>query len=526
MLKNLSDHIIKYGKKSYSTLARQYNTSKSSICRRFKRITSRADVNGASFFETSEGKAWLKQLVVAAVFIFGIVAGIGAERIALFFSLIGITKFIGTSSGSVQRIENRIDDEIIKYQKKHDDKIKDVASDIEITPGGDETFFKDQMILVLMDLDSGFIFTEKAEEKRDHKTWEKNSLPWLSRFKLTRCFLSDKAKAILKLAKDSLFVKRIPDLFNMMSDTSSVMKFAFHRQKTSALKKIKEASKETPYEKQHIENKRIIKEQNLQIQTLSINQMSYKKNHRKLSTSLHTFKILSVKPQTTSEAEINMINSLNKIKAIKDKLNISDKGKKLARVELQIPDAASQIDMWHGWVHNSLSSAELTDEMRIWLLNYLLPLVYWQSQLKKTRSKIIKRFYKLSIKVAEKNLQSNSLTKLLLEKNKSSKWLNWARQMANIFHRTTSAIEGRNGWLSQIHFSGRGLTTKRIQSQTAIHNYYLKRKDGTTACERLSKLKPTDLFDYIIRNIGDLPEPRKRKVKRKDNPLILKAVSA
>lgn len=105
-----------------------------------------------------------------------------------------------------------------------------------------------------------------------------------------------------------------------------------------------------------------------------------------------------------------------KIKSIKDKLNISDKGKKLARVESQIPDAASQIDMWHGWVNNSLSSVELTDEIQIWLLNYLLPLVYWQAQLKKTRSKIIKKFYKLSVKVAEKNLQSHSLTKVLLEK--------------------------------------------------------------------------------------------------------------
>ena len=33
---------------------------------------------------------------------------------------------------------------------------------------------------------------------------------------------------------------------------------------------------------------------------------------------------------------------------IKDKLNISDKGKKLARVERQIPDAASLIDLWWG----------------------------------------------------------------------------------------------------------------------------------------------------------------------------------
>jgi hypothetical protein len=166
---------------------------------------------------------------------------------------------------------------------------------------------------------------------------------------------------------------------------------------------------------------------------------------------------------------------------------------------------------------------DITPELKDWFLHYLLPFIYWKSQLKKTRSKTIKRFYSLSIKMAEAKLKANTLTGIIMPSNreKESEWLAWAQNMTNIFLRTTSAVEGRNGWLTQMHFNGRGLTEKRIKSQTAIHNYFLKRDDCSTACERLTGEKPDDLFEFIMENIGPLSEPRKRKETNHDKPLIL-----
>ena len=112
-------------------------------------------------------------------------------------------------------------------------------------------------------------------------------------------------------------------------------------------------------------------------------------------------------------------------------------------------------------------------------------------------------------------LLTHSLTDLMLPDGvmKQSTWLTWAKQMTNMFIRTTSAIEGRNGWLTQIHFNGRGLSEKRLKSQTAIHNYYLKRADDTTAYERLTGDITDDMFEYIILNVQSLGEPRKRKAR-------------
>ena len=144
--------------------------------------------------------------------------------------------------------------------------------------------------------------------------------------------------------------------------------------------------------------------------------------------------------------------------------------------------------------------------------NVYLPSVYWKKQIAKTDSKIIKRLYAVSSYRAQKLCDEHNLTKCMLNGVDKGVWENWANEMCCLFQRTSSAIEGRNGWLAQMHFCGRGITEKRLRSQTTIHNYFLKRQDNTTACERLSGIKPECLFEFILKKIDKLSDSRVRKI--------------
>ncbi len=94
-------------------------------------------------------------------------------------------------------------------------------------------------------------------------------------------------------------------------------------------------------------------------------------------------------------------------------------------------------------------------------------------------------------------------------KNKS--WHFWAEWMVSNFQRTSSAVEGRNGYLSQRHQNGRGLLTERLKALTVIHNYQSKRFDGTTAANRLFGREFPDLFEWVFYKMDDLPLPREYK---------------
>ena len=96
---------------------------------------------GTEFFETVTGQEWMIKMVVACILVFGIICGIGADRLSLFFSLLSLTAFVGLSARSIGRIEDRIEEIIDQYRVTYDAKIKEAASDIDIIVGADKTFF-------------------------------------------------------------------------------------------------------------------------------------------------------------------------------------------------------------------------------------------------------------------------------------------------------------------------------------------------------------------------------------------------
>ena len=369
-----------------------------------------------------------------------------------------------------------------------------------------------------MDLQSGFIFTEEIKDKRDHETWEAVSTPWISKFKVVRCFLSDKAKALLKLADKTFKVSRIPDLFHMMNDTSSVMKFSFNRIQKRIESEIKKLAGKASQTKEIKEKLTDLKDK---LASVLFDQRTYQKHLRKLSLILHPFTILSNSKHNSKAAASAMQSSLSAIKKIKNKHDIPDPRNKMKRVSKEIPAAAQQIDQWWVWVETSLDGLDCNQEFKDWMMFYLLPFVYWKAQIKKTNSKIIRRFYKLSYRNSKAAFENHPLT---IRYSSNLKYMKWAISMVKIFIRATSAIEGRNGWLSQIHFNGRGLPEKRLISQTGIRNYFLTRIDGTTACERLSGITPECLFKYIVDNLKPLSPPRIGKKMKLPPPLMQQAV--
>ncbi len=100
------------------------------------------------------------------------------------------------------------------------------------------------------------------------------------------------------------------------------------------------------------------------------------------------------------------------------------------------------------------------------------------------------------------------------------RWRDWSTLMVSKFQRATSAIEGRNGYLSRLHHSGRGLSEKDLQVLTVIHNFELYRADGSTAAQRFFGKTFPPLFSWVFEQMGDLPASRKPRKLRNVNAMV------
>ena len=86
-----------------------------------------------------------------------------------------------------------------------------------------------------------------------------------------------------------------------------------------------------------------------------------------------------------------------------------------------------------------------------------------------------------------------------------------AHESAGLFQRSSSCVEGRNGRLSLQHHGHSRVSEQRLKALTVIHNYVVKRRDGTTAAQRFFGQKHKDVFSWLLQRMPDLPRPAQKR---------------
>ena len=90
-------------------------------------------------------------------------------------------------------------------------------------------------------------------------------------------------------------------------------------------------------------------------------------------------------------------------------------------------------------------------------------------------------------------------------------WLKKAKERAELFQRSTSCVEGRNGMLSLLHHRCHRLSPSRLKALTVVHNYHIRRTDGSTAAERLFEREHRNLFMFLVENVRIPGKPQFRR---------------
>jgi hypothetical protein len=94
----------------------------------------------------------------------------------------------------------------------------------------DETFLE-RMMLVFMDLVSGYVLLEEVADDRTYETWYERVKARLQPLQpLVLYLVSDRAKALIKLAETGLECPSIPDVFHLLHELVKGYSLAIWRQ--------------------------------------------------------------------------------------------------------------------------------------------------------------------------------------------------------------------------------------------------------------------------------------------------------
>ncbi|WP_019506151.1 DUF6399 domain-containing protein [Pleurocapsa sp. PCC 7319] len=481
-----------WGKTSFRRLAKKTKLSKSSAHRLYHRIARRNQHPESSLWETEAGQDWLRLLVLATIFVFALQGGIGCERLSQFFHLLRLQRHIGVSPTALRSLRSQIELKIIDYQRQQEQQLRTSSSQVEVCAAADETFF-DQVILVMLDLPSGYIFVEEITEDCQFETWQEKVTQVFKPLGLTVKYLvSDRAKAIVKLALKDLGTTSIADLFHVLYNLNRSLALELNCLGAKLQKQLKMQTE-----------KRAEPELIAQIETnqrlLQQSRLTYDNCCHRLSTCLHPFALNENRPQTTETVAMELQSILHTLQTLRQTHQLKDSRNSLRAMKNQIESLSAIVDLWWSWVDQCLAACGCEINLVHWVKDYLLPAAYWQQQVQRTKNPDLRGDYQAASWKTQEFLRIHPMT-MSLSSLEREQWQHWAIWMVSKFQRCSSAVEGRNGYLSQVHHNRRGLSSNRLKVSTVIHNFALKRTDGTTAAERLFGRKFPDLFEYLENN--------------------------
>jgi hypothetical protein len=197
--------IAAHGKQSCRKLGSKLALSKSSVHRHLQARERRDRYPESGFWETEEGAAWLRRVYWGVLYCFGLGNNIGAERLSEFFKVIRIDTHVGSSAAAVGARLRQMEAVLPQFQQACESGQADQRRQVVVA--GDETFFGDLLILVLMDLTSGYLLVAEIAEDRKFETWLQAAEPRLKALNLeVDHAVTDRAKALIKLAVEGLGV--------------------------------------------------------------------------------------------------------------------------------------------------------------------------------------------------------------------------------------------------------------------------------------------------------------------------------
>ena len=434
---------------------------------------------------------------------------------------------VASSASALRQLKQRVTQAVEDYQSAqaaHCVPRKDQG----ICVGADETFFG-LPVLVLLELSSGYIFVETECENRTYATWMDQvnqwwqDSPWQCHY-----LVSDGAKALVKLAVSGLGCVSVADLFHALRALGKPIGRALG-QRIAAMKK--QQDKRQKQLRKHHEGEdgkafqTLIENNETALQQVQQDEKIYHEALEQISQTIHPFTLDSLQWQPQKRLLTDLAAPLQCLWNLAPTYGAHKAQQAIDTFEEQINSFAQGIEAWQQWVTIALDGQTQDRALRNWLLSRLLPWVYWQQQADKTRHPSLKRRYQDAASDAFDTLFEHDIT-LQLTDQQRARWVLWSQEFCAKYQRTSSAVEGRNGYLTKLHHARRGFSEQSLSVLTIIHNFDLKRQDGTTAAQRLFDYNFPDLFEWMLDHIGDLPRPRRSAKPQQMKPSYAAVVPA
>jgi hypothetical protein len=479
-----------------------------------------------AFFESQDGVAFLHRLVLAAQFVMTLLGPCGIRLVCVFLELSGLDRFVAASYGYQQKVSVSMERAVVEFGQKEEERLSEGMKPGKVTVCQDETFHP-QVCLVAIEPVSDFILLEKYAPSRKAEEWSSSMKEAIGDMPIEVIqSTSDEGKGILHHVEQDLGVHHSPDLFHVQSELVKATSVTLAAKKRQAEESLAKASGELTRHREGKEaylngnrgrgrppsfDKHIQEAQQKEgeaqkaLETAIAHQEQTKKAVQKISEAYHPYDLETGAPRSAEEMSSLLEKNFSQIEEVASEASLTDRClKRIKKAKRVVVDMIATIAFFFLTVTAKIEALSLSPEVEKAVYDNLIPAIYLRLVSKKAkdaqqRHKLRKKSEELLAPLQATRGPFCGLTreeKLLINQV--------AQECAQLFQRSSSCVEGRNGQLALRHHSLHRISNRKLTALTTAHNYFVKRDDRTTAAERFFGSKPRDLFEWLLDKV-DIP---------------------
>jgi Family of unknown function (DUF6399) len=477
------------------------------------------DPLAARFFDSPPGLAFLHRLVVAAHLVFTLESTAGLRPLCRFLRLCQLDRVVAASYGSRQQFAVLLEQAVCDFAAAQRQQLAQDMAPKEIAVVEDETFHP-TICLVAIEPVSNFLLLEQYATHRDAATWNAAVAVALVGLPVTIVqAVGDEAKGLLAHAYEGLGVPHSPDLFHVQHEcsrgTAAVLAAQtrhaqqylgrMQQQHEQALQARQQAAgaprgpgRPIDHEQRVAEAERSVGGGQRWVAACEERQEQARAAIRGLGEADHPFELDSGRAQDATAVERRLTAALARLEALAQTAQLPEASRqRLAKARRVLPGLVAAIAFF--WLRVRAAACQRYGPQAWVWVERLVAGMY----LRGVAGKVAKAERRGTLRAVAEQCLGEARSGVAEPAGGWEEAAHWAREWSGWFQRSSSCVEGRNGQLELRHHSLHRLSKRKLETLTALHNYWLER-GGTTAAERFFGKKPADLFEWLL---GRLPLP-------------------
>ena len=236
---------------------------------------------------------------------------------------------------------------------------------------------------------------------------------------------------------------------------------------------------------------------------------------RQISASYHPFDLTTGAPRSSDTVGNELQATFARMKDLAEAAGLGKRREALlAKAARVVPWLVATIAWFHKRVAERVAALSLPAAVAVVVHAELIPGLYLlrvagRARVPEVRDRLRAQGHALVTKAREGLLRE--LPEALRRKAERV-----AMECAGLFVAASACVEGRNGHLRQSLNGLHRLLPGKLKALTVVHNFFIRRPDGTTAAERFFGSAHDDLFELLCARLPPPARPRPRRVRSEE----------